>query len=87
MSNTAKRKFFFVSQNGKCAYCSTEMTMQLNKPNTCTLDHIIPKSQGGPSTIFNLLGVCFRCNNLKNDMPVVMFLKLLPENVVRAPSL
>ena len=40
------------------------------------LDHIIPKSKGGPDSMFNLDTMCFECNNKKqNKMP--NFLKRL----------
>jgi hypothetical protein len=32
-----------------------------------TVDHVIPKSKGGPSTWENLACACMRCNNRKNN--------------------
>ena len=32
-----------------------------------TVDHVIPKSRGGPSTWENLVCACMRCNNRKNN--------------------
>ena len=35
-----------------------------------TLDHIIPKSQGGLGTLSNLKLACMKCNTCRNDLPV-----------------
>ena len=32
-----------------------------------TVDHVIPKSTGGPSTWENLVCACLTCNNRKNN--------------------
>ena len=40
-----------------CAYCGCD------RPDT--VDHIIPKSQGGPLTFLNCVAACKRCNNKK----------------------
>jgi len=53
------------------------MTMRLNKPNTCTIDHIIPRSRGGPTSLFNLAGACATCNHDKADRPLHEFLSAL----------
>lgn len=43
-----------------CAYCG-------RKTNKWTLDHIIPKSKGGPTRRWNLIRCCARCNGNKSD--------------------
>jgi 5-methylcytosine-specific restriction endonuclease McrA len=42
----------------RCAYCSGHAT---------TVDHVLPRSRGGPDTWDNLVACCVRCNNLKGD--------------------
>ena len=32
-----------------------------------TVDHIIPKSRGGPNSWSNLVTSCFRCNSIKDN--------------------
>jgi len=32
-----------------------------------TVDHVVPRSRGGPSTWENLVCACMRCNNRKNN--------------------
>ena len=45
----------------KCVYCgAAEGPMHL--------DHIIPRSQGGPDTAANLIVACASCNSRRQDM-------------------
>lgn len=44
----------------RCAYCGRSDV-------PLTLDHIIPKSQGGKDTWENLITACTYCNNKKGD--------------------
>ena len=43
----------------RCLYCGSK--------NSLTLDHVIPKSRGGPNTWNNLATCCIKCNALKGD--------------------
>jgi 5-methylcytosine-specific restriction endonuclease McrA len=43
---------------GSCAYCGKE--------NPTTLDHVVPKAQGGSTTRQNLIAACGDCNILKS---------------------
>lgn len=45
-----------------CQYCGSKGTK-----NTLTLDHIIPKSKGGPKTWENLVAACKTCNQRKGS--------------------
>jgi len=49
---------------GICRYCQ--------EPGD-TVDHVTPRSQGGASSLENLVCCCFRCNNLKGDLSVEEF--------------
>ncbi len=44
-----------------CQYCGT------HGEKLMTVDHIVPKSRGGPSTWENLACACMQCNNRKNN--------------------
>ena len=49
------------NQDGKCAICHKSFD-EKRKP---TLDHIIPRSKGGPNARYNLQATCFACNRKK----------------------
>ncbi len=55
------RKAVFARDGGRCVYC--------NAPAT-SLDHVIPKSRGGPHTWDNVVSACARCNHVKADRAV-----------------
>jgi 5-methylcytosine-specific restriction endonuclease McrA len=42
----------------RCAYC---------RRSAATVDHVLPRSRGGPDTWENLVACCVRCNNVKGD--------------------
>lgn len=44
--------------SSRCAYC---------RRSASTVDHILPRSRGGPDTWENLVACCVRCNNTKGD--------------------
>lgn len=47
--------------NGQCAYCG------LPFPGSMTVDHVLPRFQGGPSTWENCVAACEVCNWEKAD--------------------
>ncbi|MFK8002452.1 MAG: HNH endonuclease [Polyangiales bacterium] len=51
------RKNIFLRDGNVCAYCDAREKM--------TLDHVLPKSRGGPSTWENLVACCRPCNERK----------------------
>lgn len=56
------RKTIFFRDDYQCQYCGSEfMKHQL------TLDHVIPKSRGGPKSWRNLSTSCVPCNQLKGS--------------------
>jgi len=48
----------------RCAYCGSPAT-------SWTLDHIIPKSKGGPTRRWNLARCCSHCNGSKSNIDVL----------------
>ena len=63
--NTRKRvnhAILFRRQGGYCAGCDHHL-----QPRNLTIDHIVPRSQGGSNDISNLQLLCHACNQLKGD--------------------
>lgn len=52
------KKRLFERDGHKCAYCGKDAN---------TIDHILPRSQGGDTTWNNTVASCFRCNNRKGN--------------------
>jgi 5-methylcytosine-specific restriction endonuclease McrA len=46
--------------NFKCQYCNAELTAK-----EATLDHVVPRSQGGKTTWNNIVCACAACNRRK----------------------
>lgn len=77
MNDIASRTKVLIRDNYTCAYC-------LGYGNT--VDHILPKSQGGPFTYGNLITACSSCNSKKrNQTPEEAGMKLLFEPSVFTP--
>jgi HNH endonuclease len=45
----------------RCRYCGELVTT-----SNATLDHVIPRSLGGPNTAENLVAACLACNSIKS---------------------
>lgn len=58
----ATRKNIFLRDGHRCQYCGKRF-----EPQKLTLDHIVPRSRGGPNTWNNLVTCCHADNNSKGD--------------------
>ena len=68
-----KRPFIYRRDGGRCRYCGVEVY------EAPTLDHAIPKAQGGPGTRDNLVLACQTCNSKKaNRTPEEAGMTLMP---------
>lgn len=59
------KRNIFIRDNFTCQYCGKKMEM-----NECTVDHLVPKVEGGSSSWLNCVCSCKRCNNIKGDKPI-----------------
>ncbi len=54
---------------GACVYCGIPVVRRgpgLHRaPHLATLDHVVPRSQGGPTRAENLVLACAACNNAR----------------------
>ncbi len=54
----------FQKKGNRCPICGN-----LISPDSCTIDHIYPKSLGGGDEIENLQLLCAECNSFKGNVP------------------
>ena len=71
---TTLRAFVIHRDNATCRYCG-------KKAKPVELDHVIPRSHGGPNTPWNLVVACHRCNDRKGNQTVAEFLKRRPQRL------
>jgi len=79
------RRNVFLRDENRCQYCGKKFGT-----NHLSLDHVIPRSRGGPSTWENIVCACLRCNVRKGGRtPQEAGMKLyrLPTKPPRNPSL
>lgn len=74
MSNAGWRRkvltSMFNEQAGICPYCMEEMTLERDQHNSATIEHILPKSRGGPDVRDNFMAVCMCCNQERGNTPL-----------------
>ena len=56
------RKNIYIRDGHKCMYCGRSFAGQ-----ELTVDHVIPRSQGGRNSWENMVAACGRCNHRKAD--------------------
>jgi len=55
------KKNILLRDDYTCQYCNVRGERMM------TVDHVLPRSKGGPSTWENLVAACMHCNNRKNN--------------------
>jgi 5-methylcytosine-specific restriction endonuclease McrA len=76
------RDMLFVRDEGCCQYCA----IPLNR-KSATVDHVIPRAQGGRTSWDNVALACTECNHKKADRtPVEARMPLLRPHLVRVPN-
>lgn len=78
------REFLSLESRSHCPCCGKKVIGY-----KYTIDHIHPKSEGGPNNIKNFIGLCYNCNQEKDSMTVLRFLQFkhfirIPERVLVA---
>lgn len=56
--------------SGRCVYCSIELTVRPNQPNSFHADHVLPVTRGGADDIANLVPSCADCNLRKGSRTI-----------------
>lgn len=63
------------AQNHRCCYCGTAMINERERNNSLTLEHIVPRSQGGRDRPDNYAAACNKCNRLRGNTQLNAFLR------------
>ena len=72
------RRAVFARDRWACQYCGAERS-------SLTVDHVIPRSKGGPSTWENIVTCCAPCNRRKGDR-LPKQANMVPARAPRAPN-
>lgn len=70
------RRAVFARDGWTCQYCGTRSNL--------TVDHVVPRSKGGPSTWENIVASCAPCNRRKGDLTTAQA-NMHPAREPRAP--
>lgn len=60
-------RVLFARDKFTCQYCGVPQHRLRGKGNRLTIDHVQPKSKGGPHHWENVVTACYRCNLKKRD--------------------
>lgn len=71
--NSEIRERLMGRQHGRCYYCNREMTFKQDPETMCTIDHVVPRAQGGVNHISNYVAACIRCNNARGTIDAALF--------------
>jgi len=74
------RKNLFIRDDYTCQYCEKRFTK-----GNLTIDHVTPKSAGGPKTWENIVAACRKCNQKKADS-LPREAGMFPKKTPRSPS-
>lgn len=73
------KKLVWKRDQGQCFYCGKSLSWDEK-----TIDHVIPKSKGGPHRVWNLVLACRTCNQVKADSdPVPEHLNIILKRKVQ----
>lgn len=62
MFSLKTKRMLWARDKGKCFYCGSGLSWDAK-----TIDHVIPKSKGGPHRAWNLVIACLECNKNKGN--------------------
>lgn len=56
-----------------CWWCNQQLRREFGWQNSATIEHLVPRSQGGPGEMWNLAAACHRCNLARGTMGMEEF--------------
>ena len=83
----------FEREDGLCFWCDEPTVLDRGArsgcrsvlaPNGATIDHIIPKRDGGPVTVDNAVLACRRCNEARGSRPADVWLMIAKTRMASA---
>jgi len=57
----------------RCWWCGCDLRREIGWQNSATIEHLQPKSTGGPDSVWNVVSACHRCNHLRGTTPMEEF--------------
>lgn len=66
-----KRLAVYLRDSFRCVYCCADLHDAA--PSDVTLDHVIPRADGGSHDASNLITACRHCNSQRQDMPLARY--------------
>lgn len=54
-------------QNHRCCYCGVRTNEARSPDHVATVEHVIPRSRGGPDAYWNLAMACQGCNSRRSS--------------------
>ena len=70
------------AQNHRCCWCGQSMTEEPGRKHSATIEHVVPKSQGGADHWDNYAAACYSCNNKRGVKSVEDFMLEAAGNVI-----
>lgn len=68
------RARIYLRDGHRCVWCAQRVgCARLGMPNDATLDHVIPRAEGGSNRYWNLVTSCQRCNSRRRHESAVTF--------------
>ena len=67
------RKEIWERDNYQCTYC--EKDIDKKRGSHLTVDHVVPRTQGGANHISNLVTCCSECNKKKGHLLLDQFIR------------
>jgi|GEM_PF-3697871 len=77
LSDPKVRREVWNMTGGKCAYCDKPVTVDGTDTSaeTMCVEHVVPRTAGGPDNIANFVPACMGCNSAKSDRHVLHFVR------------
>jgi hypothetical protein len=65
------RRRIYARDGHRCQWCGAPAITDTGLVLQLTLDHVIPRSQGGSNRYWNLITACRGCNSRRKDAPAM----------------